>query len=158
MRSKYDTAMEVINTILLEELNEIRQNISFIKEELPSIDLSKDSEEINKLKQFIEDSLNRFGNKIYWEIEPELRLVLAKIEDDETIENHVIQKKIASTVIRMKSEFLVMDSIIRKLSNDYPEDSISNYCKLMRTLVGESVANMLNCNTAIFKEIERLNK
>ena len=94
MRSKYDTAMEVINTILLEELNEIRQNISFMKEELPSIDLSKDSEEINKLKQFIEDSLNRFGNKIYWEIEPELRLVLAKIEDDETIENHVIQKKI----------------------------------------------------------------
>ena len=58
----------------------------------------------------------------------------------------------------MKSEFLVMDSIIRKLSNDYPEDSISNYCKLMRTLIGESVANMLNCNTAIFKEIERLNK
>ena len=157
MRSKYDTAMEVINTILLEELNEIRQNISFMKEELPSIDLSKDSEEINKLKQFIEDSLNRFGNKIYWEIEPELRLVLAKIEDDETIENHVIQKKIASTVIRMKSEFLVMDSIIRKLSNDYPEDSISNYCKLMRTLVSESVANMLNCNTAIFNEIDRLN-
>ena len=157
MRSKYDTAMEVINTILLEELNEIRQNISFVKEELPSIDLSKDSEEINKLKQFIEDSLNRFGNKIYWEIEPELRLVLAKIEDDETIENHVIQKKIASTVIRMKSEFLVMDSIIRKLSNDYPEDSISNYCKLMRTLVSESVANMLNCNTAIFNEIDRLN-
>ena len=157
MRSKFDTAMEVINTILLEELNEIRQNISFMKEELPSIDLSKDSEEINKLKQFIEDSLNRFGNKIYWEIEPELRLVLAKIEDDETIENHVIQKKIASTVIRMKSEFLVMDSIIRKLSNDYPEDSISNYCKLMRTLVSESVANMLNCNTAIFNEIDRLN-
>ena len=157
MRSKYDTAMEVINTILLEELNEIRQNISFMKEELPSIDLSKDSEEINKLKQFIEDSLNRFGNKIYWEIEPELRLVLAKIEDDETIENHVIQKKIASTVIRMKSEFLVMDSIIRKLSNDYPEDSISNYFKLMRTLIGESMANMLNCNTAIFNEIDRLN-
>ena len=69
MRSKYDTAMEVINTILLEKLNEIRQNISFMKEELPSIDLSKDSEEINKLKQIIEDSLNRFGNKIYWEIE-----------------------------------------------------------------------------------------
>ena len=157
MRSKYDTAMEVINTILLEELNEIRQNISFMKEELPSIDLSKDSEEINKLKQFIEDSLNRFGNKIYWEIEPELRLVLAKIEDDETIENHVIQKKITSTVIRMKSEFLVMDSIIRKLRNDYPEDSISNYCKLMRTLVAESMANMLNSNTAIFNEIDRLN-
>ena len=157
MRSKYDTAMEVINKILLEELKEIRQNISFMKEELPSIDLSKDSEEINKLKQFIEDSLNRFGNKIYWEIEPELRLVLAKIEDDETIENHVIQKKITSTVIRMKSEFLVMDSIIRKLRNDYPEDSISNYCKLMRTLVAESVANMLNCNTAIFNEIDRLN-
>ena len=57
----------------------------------------------------------------------------------------------------MKSEFLVMDSIIRKLRNDYPEDSISNYCKLMRTLVGESVANMLNCNTAIFNEIDRLN-
>ena len=157
MRSKYDTAMEVINTILLEELNEIRQNISFMKEELPSIDLSNDSEEINKLKQFIEDSLNRFGNKIYWEIEPELRLVLAKIEDDETIENHVIQKKITSTVIRMKSEFLVMDSIIHKLRNDYPEDSISNYCKLMRTLVAESMANMLNSNTAIFNEIDRLN-
>ena len=47
MRSKYDTAMEVINTILLEELNEIRQNISIMKEELPSIDLSKDNEEIN---------------------------------------------------------------------------------------------------------------
>ena len=148
--------IELINKIL-ELVSEIQGNISFIKKELPSIDLSKDIEEINKLKQFIEDSLNRFGNKIYWEIEPELRLVLAKIEDDETIENHVIQKKITSTVIRMKSEFLVMDSIIRKLSNDYPEDSISNYCKLMRTLVGESVANMLNCNTAIFNEIDRLN-
>jgi hypothetical protein len=124
---------------------------------LPSIDLSKDSEEINKLKQFIEDSLNRFGNKIYWEIEPELRLVLAKIEDDETIENHVIQKKITATVIRMKSEFLVMDSIVRKLMNDYPEDSLSDYCKLMRTLVMESLTNMHNCNHAIFNEIDRLN-
>lgn len=157
MRSKYDTAIDVIQSILLEELNEIRQNISFMKEELPSIDLSKDSEEINKLKQFIEDSLNRFGNKIYWEIEPELRLVLAKIEDDETIENHVIQKKIASTVIRMKSEILVFDSIIHKLRNDYPEDSISNYCKLMRTLVMDKMTNIHNCNTAIFNEINRLN-
>ena len=157
MRSKYDTAIDVIQSILLEELNEIRQNISFMKEELPSIDLSKDSGEINKLKQFIEDSLNRFGNKIYWEIEPELRLVLAKIEDDETIENHVIQKKIASTVIRMKSEILVFDSIIHKLRNDYPEDSISNYCKLMRTLVMDKMTNIHNCNNAIFNEINRLN-
>ena len=57
MRSKYDTAIDVIQSILLEELNEIRQNISFMKEELPSIDLSKDSEEINKLKQFIQNTL-----------------------------------------------------------------------------------------------------
>lgn len=157
MRSKYDTAIEVINTIFLEELNEIHQNISFMKKELPGIDVSGDIPDIIKLKKFIEESLIRFDNKIYWEIEPELKLILAKIEDDETIENHVIQKKITSTVIRMKSEFLVMDSIIRKLRNDYPEDSISNYCKLMRTLIGESVANMLNCNAAIFNEIDRLN-
>jgi len=150
-------AIEVINEILLEELNEIRQNISFMKKELPDIDVSGDSAEIIKLKQFIEDSLIRFGNKIYWEIEPELKLILSKIEDDETIENHVIQKKITATVIRMKSEFLVMDSIVRKLMNDYPEDSLSDYCKLMRTLVMESLTNMHNCNHAIFNEIDRLN-
>ena len=150
-------AIEVINEILLEELNEIRQNISFMKKELPDIDVSGDSAEIIKLKQFIEDSLIRFDNKIYWEIEPELKLILSKIEDDETIENHVIQKKITATVIRMKSEFLVMDSIVRKLMNDYPEDSLSDYCKLMRTLVMESLTNMHNCNHAIFNEIDRLN-
>ena len=150
-------AIEVINEILLEELNEIRQNISFMQKELPDIDVSGDGAEIIKLKQFIEDSLIRFGNKIYWEIEPELKLILSKIEDDETIENHVIQKKITATVIRMKSEFLVMDSIVRKLMNDYPEDSLSDYCKLMRTLVMESLTNMHNCNHAIFNEIDRLN-
>ena len=32
MRSKFDTAMEVINTILLEELNEIQQNIIGIRQ------------------------------------------------------------------------------------------------------------------------------
>ena len=150
-------AIEVINEILLEELNEIRQNISFMQKELPDIDVSGDSAEIIKLKQFIEDSLIRFDNKIYWEIEPELKLILSKIEDDETIENHVIQKKITATVLRMKSEFLVMDSIVRKLMNDYPDDSISDYCKLMRTLVMESLTNMHNCNHAIFNEIDRLN-
>ena len=150
-------AIEVINEILLEELNEIRQNISFMQKELPDIDVSGDSAEIIKLKQFIEDSLIRFDNKIYWEIEPELKLILSKIEDDETIENHVIQKKITATVIRMKSEFLVMDSIVRKLMNDYPEDSLSDYCKLMRTLVMESLTNMHNCNHSIFNEIDRLN-
>jgi hypothetical protein len=150
-------AIEVINEILLEELNEIRQNISFMKKELPDIDVSGDSAEIIKLKQFIEDSLIRFDNKIYWEIDPELKLILSKIEDDKTIENHVIQKKITATVLRMKSEFLVMDSIVRKLMNDYPDDSISDYCKLMRTLVMESLTNMHNCNHAIFNEIDRLN-
>jgi len=157
MRSMYDSAINVINEILLEELNEIHQNISFMKKELPEIDVSGDSAEIIKLKQFIEDSLIRFDNKIYWEIEPELKLILSKIEDDETIENHVIQKKITATVLRMKSEFLVMDSIVRKLMNDYPDDSISDYCKLMRTLVMESLTNMHNCNHAIFNEIDRLN-
>ena len=150
-------AIEVINEILLEELNEIHQNISFMKKELPDIDVSGDSAEIIKLKQFIEDSLIRFDNKIYWEIDPELKLILSKIEDDKTIENHVIQKKITATVLRMKSEFLVMDSIVRKLMNDYPEDSLSDYCKLMRTLVMESLTNMHNCNHAIFNEIDRLN-
>ena len=148
--------IEVINEIL-ELVSEIQGNISFTKEELPEIDVSGDSAEIIKLKQFIEDSLIRFDNKIYWEIEPELKLILSKIEDDETIENHVIQKKITATVLRMRSEFLVMDSIVRKLMNDYPEDSLSDYCKLMRTLVMESLTNMHNCNHAIFNEIDRLN-
>ena len=42
-------AIEVINEILLEQLNEIHQNISFMKKELPEIDVSGDSAEIIKL-------------------------------------------------------------------------------------------------------------
>ena len=156
MRSIYDRAVGVINEILLEELNEIHQNISFIQKELPEIDLSNDSADIKKLKQFIEDSLTRFAKKVFWNIKPELELILRKIEEDNSIENYVIQKKIAATVIRMKSEFLVMDSIAKKLI-DSPDDSISDNCKLLRTLYIESLTNMHNCNHAIFDEIDKLN-
>ena len=156
MRSIYDTALGVINEILLEELNEIHQNISFIQKELPEIDLSNDSEDIKKLKQFIEDSLTRFNKKVFWNIKPELELILSMIEKDESIETHVIQKKIAATVIRMKSEFLVMDAIAKKLI-DSPDDSISDNCKLLRILYIKSLTNMHNCNHAIFDEIDKLN-
>tara|TARA_B110000196_G_scaffold288958_1_gene274284 strand:+ start:215 stop:685 length:471 start_codon:yes stop_codon:yes gene_type:complete len=156
MRSIYDQAIGVINEILLEELNEIHQNISFIQKELPEIDLSNDSEDIKKLKQFIEDSLTRFNKKVFWNIKPELELILSMIEKDESIETHVIQKKIAATVIRMKSEFLVMDAIAKKLI-DSPDDSISDNCKLLRILYIKSLTNMHNCNHAIFDEIDKLN-
>ena len=52
MRSIYDHAIGVINEILL-EFNEIHQNISFTQKELPEIDLSGDSADVIKLKQFI---------------------------------------------------------------------------------------------------------
>ena len=155
MRSIYDHAIGVINEILL-EFNEIHQNISFIQKELPEIDLSGDSADVIKLKQFIEDSLKRFNIKLFWKIRPELELILSNIEEDESIENHVIQKKIVATVIRMKSEFLVMDATAQKLI-DLPDDSISDYCKLLRTLYLESLTNMHNCNHAIFDEIDKLN-
>jgi len=155
MRSIYDHAIGVINEILL-EFNEIHQNISFIQKELPEIDLSGDRADVIKLKQFIEDSLKRFNIKLFWKIRPELELILSNVEEDESIENHVIQKKIAATVIRMKSEFLVMDSIAKKLI-DSPDDSISDNCKLLRTLYIESLTNMHNCNHAIFDEIDKLN-
>ena len=58
--------------------------------------------------------------------------------------------------IRMKSEFLVMDVTAQKLI-DIPDDSISDYCKLLRTLYLESLTNMHNCNHAIFDEIDKLN-
>ena len=155
MRSIYDQAIGVINEILL-EFNEIHQNISFIQKELPEIDLSGDSADVIKLKQFIEDSLKRFNIKLFWKIRPELELILSNVEEDESIENHVIQKKIVATVIRMKSEFLVMDVTAQKLI-DIPDDSISDYCKLLRTLYLESLTNMHNCNHAIFDEIDKLN-
>ena len=147
-RKHIETALTGVSGSLVE----VRDNVYFMLAELPNVEFPDD------LSKEVKDLLDSFSVAMSWDIQKEIDegwRALGKADDYTVLLRDWQDKEILASIkltnTYMQDYFSNLDKIIQKLlTPEYKEFSLA------RTLIMESVTNMLNANQQNFERYKNL--